>query len=144
MSRYIYSTLTASQKYPLWDTEKPNDMPRMKGYVLIRGGANLANKHFITPKGVVTKVTDDEFTILEQSPAFNRHVKRGFLKVEKKNIDIEKITSGMEGHDDSAPLTENDVIANDEKPPISKDPDAPAAQQSVEDRTNRRRTRDVV
>lgn len=124
MSKYIYSTLTADQRYPLWSpiVKDGNNLPQIQQSVLIHGGANLTNKQFVTPLGVVTKVTDEQLECLVQNPAFMRHMERGYIKIEKKELDIEKTVSDMEPRDDSSPLTDGDFIADGKEPPTTGDP----------------------
>lgn len=110
MSKYIYSTISADQKYTFYDTTK-NDMPTPRGHVFVAGKANIANKQLITPKGVVTKVSDDQYKWLQACDMFQRHVKRGYIKVEDKLHDAGKVASDMEARDASAPLTDGDMEA---------------------------------
>lgn len=110
MSVFVYSTLTGSHKYPIYRKRREggDTIPQMESYVLIHGGANLATKHLITPKGVVTKVTDDEYERLKANPAFARHLKRGYLTVEDYDYTVDEIVADMTPKDGSAPLTPDD------------------------------------
>jgi len=81
----------------------------IKRKVLINGGHGVANsKTLVTPKGIVTKVTDDEMEFLLKNEAFQRHVKNGFLSYDKNKADPEKKAANMMKGDRSAPLTPND------------------------------------
>ncbi len=117
--KYIFSTLTGSQKYPLWARVAGNDMPRMKNYVFIQGGANLPSKVLVTPKGVATKITDEEFDRLNQCPAFQKHVDNGFLTVEDLPQDADEVAEDMEPKDTSAPKVAADFEAGGKKPPTT-------------------------
>ena len=122
-SNVIYSTLTSSQRYTKWRTG--SDVHSVDKEVLIKGGANVADKAFTTPKGVVTIVTDAQLALLESNPSFNRHVERGFILVEKGKSqgDVEKAISDMVGRDDSAPLVDADFAEG--KAPKTSGSDAP-------------------
>ena len=111
---YVYSTITAPTKYCEYHpTPEGAASARIKRTVLINGGANLAPSNrglssvvLMTPRGAVTRVTDDELGFLENNAAFKRHRDRGFLAVEAKEKDINTVVSaGMNPQDESAPLT---------------------------------------
>jgi PBP1b-binding outer membrane lipoprotein LpoB len=76
--------------------------------VKVNGGANIADKHLITPAGAVTEVSDDDLSFLKQNKMFNRMIDRGFIKVETKETKVEKVVSDMTGRDESAPLVPDD------------------------------------
>ncbi|ENU3061690.1 hypothetical protein MLT67_12195 [Escherichia coli] len=116
MEHYIYSTLTGSQAYQVYQ-KGGGDLPIAERAILVAGGANLADKNFITPKGVVTTVSDEDLALLEQNPVFQLHKSNGFIVVEAKPAPVEKVVSDMEARDESAPLTENDFISKGQKPP---------------------------
>lgn len=102
---YVYSTMAADVRYQEWLPSK--DMP-LKGKisVLISGGANVINKKtFVTPKGAVTEVSDEELAFLMQDPTFQLHMENGFISVEKRNADVDKVVKSMVGRDGSAQLT---------------------------------------
>lgn len=122
MSKYVFSTLTANQKYPTWKKVPGRDIPTMQGYVLIRGGANLPSKVLVTPKGVMTPVTDEEYEQLKESPGFLQHLKGGFLTVEDKAYDIDKVVSDLEEKDTSAPMTPKDFEDAGQKAPTTAAP----------------------
>lgn len=116
MEHYIYSTLTGSQAYQIY-RQGGADLPVVDKTILVAGGANVANKNFITPKGVVTTVTDEELELLGKNPVFALHRENGFITVEEKQVSVEKVVSDMEARDDAAPLTDEDFIAKDQIPP---------------------------
>lgn len=102
---YVYSTLSASVQYDI-DGGKQ---------ILIAGGANIPDKHFLTPQGVVTKVTAEDLAGLKKNRVFELHHKNGFLRWEDKKQEIEQVVSGMQGADDSAPDTETDAEVVEQK-----------------------------
>lgn len=117
MEHYIYSTLTGSQAYQCYKRGGA-DLPIVDKTIVVAGGANVADEHFITPRGVVTTVSDEDFALLEQNPVFQLHKSNGFIVVEDKEAPVEKVASDMEARDESAPLTDNDFIANGQTPPV--------------------------
>lgn len=94
MSRiYIYSTLSNDQRYQLKDGRS----------VLIAGKANVANKQLVTPKGVVTPVSEDEFNLLQENIVFIAHAKNGFLSGDHSHQDPEVFAErNLEAADKSA------------------------------------------
>jgi len=115
MTYYVYSTATCSGTYICYEDNPKADIAVPKRWpngepmkVTIQGGHGVANKHFVTPKGVVTAVTDQEFEMLQQNPDFKRHVDAGFLSYDKKKVDPEKKAANMAPKDGSAPLTPKD------------------------------------
>lgn len=113
---YVYSTLTAPVQYPAY-VKGGGDMPTAETAVTIFGGANCPDKYMRTPAGVVTPVTAEELEILRQSPVFQLHEKNGFVRVEKKKMDPEKIAADMNTRDQSAPLVDQDFEALGQEPP---------------------------
>ena len=105
MSFHIYSTISANQEYRGYNEGK---VKTVKWKVMVEGGANIAGKNLITPKGVLTTVTDEEMGLLETDPTFKRHVDRGFITFEKKKVDIEDVVKNMEKKDNSAPKVAED------------------------------------
>lgn len=131
MSVFVYSTLTGSHKYPIYRKRREggDTLPQMESYVLIHGGANLATKHLVTPKGVVTKITDDEYERLKASPAFDRHLKRGYLTIEDYDYTVDEIAADMTPKDGSAPLTPDDY--GNDAPTTAEPKPEPVAQTDV-------------
>lgn len=116
MPLFVYSTLTNDQKYTMWETS-PNGLPTPKAQVLIKGGANLANKQLITPRGVRTMITEQELEVLKQIHDFQVHMKNGFVVVSKEELDpVKVVADGMKQKDDSAPVTpESEVFIQGDK-----------------------------
>lgn len=105
---HVYSTLTCSQRYVKYHPAVAGGVPREERAVLIKGGTNVADKHFLTPKGVVTTITEEEYELLQQNELFKGHVDRGFIKVEKGRADVEKVASDMEARSPDAPIRPED------------------------------------
>ena len=104
---YIFSTASCDSAYVEW-LPTPNNIPVRGRSVLIKGKANIADKNFVTPEGVMTSVTDEEMAFLETLPAFNRKVEAGFYSISKKQAEVSKVVKNMAKKDKSAPSTLND------------------------------------
>lgn len=107
---FIYSTLSNDNVYVQYAEQKSNNLaPVAVGSIYIAGKANITNKNLLTPKGVVTEVTEAQLKDLELSEVFNIHVKNGFITVDKSKKDADKVAKDMTAKDKSAPLSEEDV-----------------------------------
>lgn len=106
---HVFSTLSCNQRYVTY-AEGPNDLPIEEHSVLIKGGTGVATKHLITPLGVCTTVTDEDYEHLCKNSLFQLHEKNGFIKVQKqgKAQDVEKAAADMQRADLSAPITPSD------------------------------------
>jgi len=111
---FVYSTSSNSSAYILF--EHAEDMPIEKQRVTIYGGANVPNKQLVTPRGVVTEVSDEELDFLMKNDGFLQHMKAGFITVEKRKVDVDKVVANMEPKDKSAPLTSKDFAKSKVKP----------------------------
>ena len=114
---YVYSTATNSGTYVEYENNSSHDISIPKRFtngkpmkVTIKGGHGLANKHFVTPQGVVTTVTDEEMEMLLRNKSFLRHVHLGFISCDKKKVAPEKKAVNMNQKDGSAPLTPADYV----------------------------------
>jgi hypothetical protein len=120
---YVYSTLTRDQRYTNY-VPGGGDLPIAAGSVLIKGGANLIDKHFVTSRGAMTKINDAEYAILLENKDFLRHRENGFIYVEEKPssrpTDVNIVVDDMTGRDESAPLVPEDFDSESEnnKPPV--------------------------
>lgn len=114
---YVYSTLSAPQEYTTYHSGAA-DLPQAVQSVFIAGGANVADKRLVTPRGVVTKVTDEELKALETNEVFKLHKANGFISVGAAKKDPEVVAADMTSRDDAAPLVDGDFDPNsaDAKP----------------------------
>jgi len=101
---YVYSTLANNNTYIDWK-KTANDLHERGMQVTIKGGHGVANENIVTPLGVATEVTDEEAAFLEKNSAFQKHVENGYVRLEKKKADPEKVIADMNQVDKSAPLT---------------------------------------
>ncbi|URG13038.1 hypothetical protein B2_45 [Stenotrophomonas phage B2] len=87
---YVYSTLAADQAYSLGDPEKT---------LVIAGKANVANKHFLTPRGVATAVTEEQLHLLRQDRVFAAHLANEFLAISVAKKDPDDMAASMNSSD---------------------------------------------
>lgn len=83
---FIFSTMTCSNTFAVFAPKTdPTTLSTIMKRIHINGGHGLKNPDgMITPKGVVTKVTDEELQLLEGMLGFRQQVAAGFLVVDKK------------------------------------------------------------
>lgn len=120
---YVYSTATCSGTYVEYkpDNDKGHGHSVPLKQVTINGGHGVATKHLVTPKGVVTKVTDEELEFLLKNQAFQRHMKAGFMSYDNKKVEPEKKAESMNlKGDNSAPLTPADFQEGKHSDPESR------------------------
>lgn len=110
---YVYSTLTGANLYqnhlPMKDGEG-NNLPVPDGEgILIEGGAGVASKNLITPRGVVSGPFDEsQITYLQANPVFQLHEKNGFVTIDNRKLDPDVVAADLVGRDKSAPLVDAD------------------------------------
>ena len=114
---YITSTATCGTDYAVYRRTESGVFVTER-VVSINGGANCANKVFVTPEAVATKVTDEELELLMQNPEFQRHLKAGFLKITK--MMKEENNKGLQEEDKSAPMTPKKYQKQGKKAPKTK------------------------
>lgn len=108
MSIYIYSTMSADVAY-VGFMSSPAGIKTPAKRIIIAGKANVADKRLETPKGKVTEVSDEDYAVLQEIPLFQLHQKNGFIKIESRKREVEKVvTADMEAKDKSAPKTKTD------------------------------------
>lgn len=124
MSVSIFSTLTCDNEYGVYG-EKTGDMEgrALIKSVLIKGGSNLIDgRTLLTPIGVHTLISDDDYEAIKDNSVFRMHVANGFIIVKEKGSatdNAEKVAADMATKDEAAPLTEADYAA-DEAPTTKK------------------------
>jgi len=100
---YIYSTMSSDNDYIIYD----NGFAKSK--VTIAGKANVANKLTLLVKQVaVTCIAQDKYELIKENYHFKKHLENGFLTVENKNIEAQKISKDMAKKDKSAQKTKED------------------------------------
>lgn len=111
---YIYSTASNDVNFVNWKKTSERSVTIPEGNIKIKGGANVPNSNLMTPKGVVTPVTQSQLDFLEKNKLFNSLIDQGFLKITKNKIKISKAVKDMEEKDKCANLRESDY----KKPPV--------------------------
>ena len=116
---YIVSRLAAGVSYVTYKKQQRGGKPLPTGSVLVKGGADVADKRtLITPLGVLTEVKPEEVEQLRNNPIFVEQEKDGFLKVLDKKPDPEKAAASLD-KDSSAQMTEADYLAAGKTPPTT-------------------------
>ena len=110
---HIYSTLSSDQSY---GTEA--------GVVKIKGGANISNKHLLTPRGVVTSVTEAQLDALRKHAVFKAHAKNGFITISIAERKVDDMVKDMEPRDASAQETPSTIGRRPGRAPAKKAEDA--------------------
>ena len=107
---YVFSTKSCPTEYAVYRQTSNKDLSVVERKIKINGGANVATKfpNLHTPRGVATHVTDEELELLEAHPCFRIHKENGFITVEKKQVEADKVASDMRQKDTSAPRTPQD------------------------------------
>ena len=105
---YVYSTLANDVNYTKWHPIDNNDQLRIDRQVLIKGGANVADKRLITPLGVVTEVTEEDLKLLLENQVFKQHKEAGHVTVERNRHEVEVIVADMKSRETSSPLVPQD------------------------------------
>ena len=112
---YVYSTATCPISYVSYQGNNSTDLgviqKRADGTnmaVTVNGGHGVATKHLVTPKGVVTEVSDDDMDFLLQDRLFKKHMNAGFMSYDKKEVAASKKALDMAEKDGSAPLVPSD------------------------------------
>jgi len=119
---FVYSTLTNDQTYTLWRAGNGDKKPNIAlKKVMIKGGhGRMDSKNLVTPLGVVTEVTDEQLEALNKIDAFKKHIEAGYITVEKKKAEPEKVASTMKGKDKSSQKTPSDF---EKSPKVGKPSD---------------------
>lgn len=108
-SVHVFSTLANDQRYVNY-TSNPEGVPLPTSDILIKGGAGVANERLITPQGVHTEVTEEAMAELEKNPVFAMHKRNGFIIVQARRADADKVATDMNAKDKSKPLTPADYL----------------------------------
>jgi hypothetical protein len=116
---YVYSTMGQDVTYSHYSKLDGEFTPVALRSVTIKGGAGIITKNLITPEGVVTEISEEEHNILKggdgipPNKIFEKQEKDGFVKIQNKNIKVDKAVKDLTPNDLSAQKTENDFKAKD-------------------------------
>lgn len=109
---FIFSTLASDVAYTN-HAQGGGDMPIELPPVVVKGGAGVANDRLVTPRGVATRVTEEQVEYLRQNEIFKLHEKNGFVMVSESAGDPDTVAADMTGRDNSAPIVPQDNLAPD-------------------------------
>lgn len=109
---YVYSTLASDVAYTN-HTAGGGDMPIELPPVVIKGGAGVMNERIVTPRGVATKITEEQLAYLRENEVFKLHEENGFVLVSDYYDDPDNVAADMTGRDPSAPLVPQDNAQGD-------------------------------
>lgn len=110
---YVFSTLSSDMRY---QNHQPGgaDLPVVIADVFVAGGAGVANDRLMTPRGVMTKVTEQEAEALRSNPIFKMHEQNGFVQISAAEGNPDKVAADMTGRDQSAPVVPQDLSPKDQ------------------------------
>lgn len=114
---YVVSTCSTPIRFVEYHEHSlaKGQIPQMKGPgVIIKGGANLMNKHLFTPAGVATAITEDQLAFLTANAKFMQAVADGYMSVIGDDGDTERAAKSMRPKDGTAPKTEADFARRDD------------------------------
>lgn len=123
---HIFSTLSSPQIFTKWSTPSETGMlPTIEREVAVKGGAGIASKNLITPNGVHTAITQEDYDAICDLKHFKDFVESGHIRVERKEHDIDKMVSDMNPRDPGGPITPADyeTAAKDGSQPLPTDKD---------------------
>ncbi len=112
---YVYSTLASDNVYDAYRVGG-GDMPVPIDGVLIKGGAGVMGANLITPRGVMTMVTGEQYARLQSDPVFKLHSGNGFLTVEEHSAPAEVVAVNLNPADPSRQLESGDLDLDPESP----------------------------
>lgn len=123
---YVYSTLATDMAYT--NHEKGGaDLPIALPPVFIKGGAGVANDRLVTPRGVVTEISEEQAEYLQSNSIFQLHQKNGFVMIDTASVDPDKMAADMQGRDNSAPIVHADLPADTQPVGTETQPEVPQA-----------------
>jgi hypothetical protein len=104
MSIFIVSKASTDMAFVKYSEAAKNGIPKIVKKVVIKGGANVAQKKtFITPQGVVTRVSSEDLEFLLSNSDFLRVQANGFMSVINDDRDMDRAAKDMTPKDKSAP-----------------------------------------
>jgi hypothetical protein len=112
--KYVYSTLASDQRYNFFPSKASAggvSVPTVS--ILVRGGAGVAGdwRRLETPRGIATRVTDEEAAMLKGHPVFKVHEANGYVCIEEGAFEVDDVAATMSETDPSRPLTEETIKA---------------------------------
>ena len=106
---FVVSKSSTALNFVQYNDAPANTIPKVLRSVTIKGGANVAQpKTFITPNGVLTRITQDDFDFLMKDEKFIDFMAKGFMSIISDDADVEQAARDMVKKDRSAPRTAAD------------------------------------
>lgn len=126
---YITTTKAEDTNFPVWEKGVGGVM-KIKKSIIVKGGANVIDhKRLYTPKGIITKVSEEDVELLLKNPSFKRQMERGFYAIHKDNaLHID----GLEKKDGSAQYKAEDFTKMGQKAPTSSKDEEITEEESLE------------
>lgn len=121
---FVFSTLPNAQAYTTFKKSGDGETMIPAETVIIKGGAGVADRRYETAPGVMTEISDDQHTLLQNNPIFKRHVERGFIQVHDKAVEVEVVAADMNRESADRPMVDSDFEAEGVKPPTHSDKNA--------------------
>lgn len=113
---YILSKLANSQIYTNYAKGVGDNMNIPVKSIEIKGGADVTDKHLVTPEGVITKISDTDLEVLKSNVDFQRHLEGGYVKYFGTAPNIEKHADKMT-KDKSRQIKKSDYEKEGKKAP---------------------------
>jgi hypothetical protein len=113
---HVYSTLANNQKFAIYDVVTPDRiaemgrLPTLLREVVVRGGAGVATKNLVTPLGVYTPLSQEDYDAIKDQHTFKLFIERGFITVDNKQVEVERAVANMTLKDPGAPITPSDYV----------------------------------
>ncbi len=110
---FVFSTLAASVTYPLYGEAAPGNIRPIVDEVHVKGGAGVVarGEGILTPRGVVTGITEEQAKLLRENDVFMLHQKNGYVTISADELDGDAAAALLDGRDNSAPLVPQDYDA---------------------------------
>lgn len=105
---YLASTLAAAVEYPVYGKAVGDNLPPVERRITLAGGHGVINRNLITPQGVITKVTAEDYAALKENSVFKLHVDNGYVREVEANTLPEAAAADLNQKDPGAPLKEED------------------------------------
>lgn len=121
MPNYVYSTSSNDTIFVRYQKSQGGKPALAQAHVTIKGKANVAQGRveFITKQGIRTEVSDEELSILNESSNFKKMCDAGFMRLEQRKANPEKVAQDMAARDRSAPLTPDNYSEDDLAKPVA-------------------------
>ena len=129
---HVYSTLANNNEYVHYTNNGPGGVNIAERTVLIKGGHGIHKKGIGTAMGVHTSVSDEDFEWLKDDYSFKQHLKNGYVRVQKSEVNTEVAAADMVTRNqrtDACPIVPQDF--KDDSDPESVKPVTGKARKSA-------------